>query len=63
MDTINLTIDGQQVQVPVGTTILEAARKADIYIPSLCYHPDLSFAKDYPAVQAVFHGEHKIENA
>ncbi len=63
MDTINLTIDGQQVQVPAGTTILEAARKADIYIPSLCYHPDLSPAKDYPAVQAVFHGEHKIENA
>ncbi len=63
MATINLTIDGQQVQVVAGTTILEAARKADIYIPSLCYHPDLPPARDRPAGQAVFHGEHKIENA
>ena len=63
MDNVNLTIDGQQVQVPAGTTILEAARKADIYIPSLCYHPDLPPAKDRPAIQAVFHGKHQIENA
>jgi NADPH-dependent glutamate synthase beta subunit-like oxidoreductase len=63
MATINLTIDGLQVQVAAGTTILEAARKADIYIPSLCNHPDLPPAKERPAVQAVFHGKHKIENA
>lgn len=63
MDTVTLTIDGQPVEVPAGTTILEAARKADIYIPSLCYHPDLPPAKDRPAVQAVFRGEHKLENA
>jgi NADPH-dependent glutamate synthase beta subunit-like oxidoreductase len=63
MDTVNLTIDGQPVEVPAGTTILEAARKADIYIPSLCYHPDLPPAKDCPAVQTVFQGEHNIENA
>ena len=62
MDTVRMTIDGQLVEVPVGTTILEAARKADIYIPSLCYHPDLPPAKDRPAVQAVFHGGCKIEN-
>jgi NADPH-dependent glutamate synthase beta subunit-like oxidoreductase len=49
--------------VPEGTTILEAGRKADIYIPSLCFHPDLPPAKDRPAVEAVFHGHHKIENA
>jgi NADPH-dependent glutamate synthase beta subunit-like oxidoreductase len=63
MDTVNLTIDEQPVEVPAGTTVLEAARKADIYVPSLCYHPDLPPAKDRPAVQAVFHGAHKIENA
>jgi NADPH-dependent glutamate synthase beta subunit-like oxidoreductase len=63
MNTVKLTIDGLQVQVPAGTTILQAARKAGIYIPSLCYHPDLPPAKDHPAVQAVFHGEYKIENA
>ncbi|MGD2185450.1 MAG: FAD-dependent oxidoreductase [Desulfobacterales bacterium] len=63
MNVISLTIDGQSVEVPAGATILEAARKADIFIPSLCDHPDLPPAKDRPAVQAVFHGEHKIENA
>ena len=34
---INLTIDGQPVQVEEGTTILQAARKAHIHIPTLCY--------------------------
>lgn len=34
---INLTIDGVQVQVPQGTTVLEAARQAGIRIPTLCF--------------------------
>lgn len=34
---INLTINGQAVQAPEGSTILEAARSAGIYIPTLCY--------------------------
>ena len=58
-----MTIDGQPVEVPAGTTILEAARLANIYIPSLCYHPDLPPVKDRPPVQAVFQGERRIENA
>ncbi|MGD9175093.1 MAG: FAD-dependent oxidoreductase, partial [Desulfobacterales bacterium] len=41
---------------------LEAARTADIYIPSLCYHPDLPSAKDRPPVKAVFQGSCKIDN-
>ncbi|MHC1631630.1 MAG: formate dehydrogenase subunit alpha [Methanotrichaceae archaeon] len=41
MDEITLTIDEQKVTVPKGSTILEAARKAGIYIPALCDHPDL----------------------
>jgi len=63
MSTIRITIDGKQLEVAAGTSILAAARKADIYVPSLCYHPDLPPAKDRPAVQAVFHGELKIKNA
>jgi len=38
---INLIIDGLQVTVPEGTTILEAARKINVKIPTLCNHPDL----------------------
>ena len=35
--TLNVTIDGIRVVVPMGSTILQAARKADIDIPTLCY--------------------------
>ena len=63
MDIVNLTIDGQPVEVPAGTTILEAARKAEIYIPSLCHHPDLLPAIDRPAIEAVFQAKLRIENA
>jgi NADH-quinone oxidoreductase subunit G len=38
---INLKINGVPIQVEEGTTILEAAKKANIIIPSLCYNPDL----------------------
>jgi formate dehydrogenase (NADP+) alpha subunit len=39
--TVSLTIDGMKIDVPQGTTVLEAALKANIYIPTLCYDPDL----------------------
>ena len=35
---VTLTIDGQTVAVPAGTTILQAARKAGTDIPTICYH-------------------------
>ncbi len=38
---ITLTIDGLRVEVPEGTTVLEAARSEGITIPTLCDHPDL----------------------
>ncbi|NLB40818.1 MAG: 2Fe-2S iron-sulfur cluster binding domain-containing protein [Clostridiales bacterium] len=37
MEMVNLTIDGVQIEVPKGTTVLEAARSAHIQIPTLCY--------------------------
>ena len=42
MDTITLTIDGQEVRAGKGQTVLEAALGAGIYIPTLCYHPSLT---------------------
>jgi len=39
---IALTINGKTVRVPIGTTILEAARSTGIHIPTLCYHPQLT---------------------
>ncbi len=37
---INITIDGKKVQVPAGSTILQAAQAVGIHIPTLC-HLDL----------------------
>ena len=42
METVNLKINGMEVSVPAGSTILEAARAAGIEIPSLCYLKDVS---------------------
>lgn len=39
---VTLTIDGQEVKAKEGATILEAAREAGIYIPTLCYHEAVS---------------------
>ncbi|MBN2110631.1 MAG: iron hydrogenase small subunit [Methanosarcinaceae archaeon] len=41
---INLTVNDQKVSVPAGTTVLEAAKKLNINIPTLCNHPDLCVA-------------------
>jgi NADP-reducing hydrogenase subunit HndD len=43
-NTINLTIDGFKVSVPEGTTVLDAAHKVNVKIPTLCNHPDLCVA-------------------
>ena len=37
---INLTIDGEAIAVEEGTTILEAARRLNVHIPTLCHHED-----------------------
>ena len=42
MDMLNVTIDGVKVSVPAGTTVLEAARKANIHIPTLCFLKDMN---------------------
>ena len=41
MDQVTVTINGIQVSVPKGATILEAAKKIGINIPTLCYCPDV----------------------
>jgi NADPH-dependent glutamate synthase beta subunit-like oxidoreductase len=59
---VALTIDGRELTVPSGTTILEAARRADTYIPALCHHPDLPPAEGSRAAEAVYQGAGKIGN-
>ena len=38
---ISLTIDDKKVEVEDGSTILQAAEKLGIYIPTLCHHKSL----------------------
>ncbi len=40
----SLTIDGQELSVPAGTTVIQAAEQLGIFIPRYCYHPALSIA-------------------
>lgn len=41
MAKVTLKINGQEVEVEKGTTILEAAKQLGVYVPTLCYHPNL----------------------
>jgi NADH-quinone oxidoreductase subunit G len=41
---LNIEIDGQQIDVEPGTTVMDAAHRLGIYIPHFCYHKKLSIA-------------------
>jgi len=41
VEKVTLTIDGQQVSVPKGITVLQAAIEAGVQVPYYCYHPGL----------------------
>ncbi len=41
---VSLEIDGKELKVPMGTTILEAAKQVGVRIPTLCHHEDLCVA-------------------
>ena len=41
---VSITIDGHDMKVPLGTTVLEAAKMLGVKIPTLCHHPDLCVA-------------------
>ena len=41
---LDIEIDGKQVQVPAGSTIMDAAQLVGVYIPHFCYHKKLSIA-------------------
>ncbi|MEZ0323647.1 MAG: 2Fe-2S iron-sulfur cluster-binding protein [Hydrogenothermaceae bacterium] len=41
MEYVKVKIDGEEIEVPKGTTILEAAKKLNKLIPTFCYHEKL----------------------
>jgi predicted molibdopterin-dependent oxidoreductase YjgC len=40
-DIITLTVNGMQINGKKGQTVLEVCQENDIYIPTLCYHPQM----------------------
>ncbi|HZI94954.1 MAG TPA: 2Fe-2S iron-sulfur cluster-binding protein [Patescibacteria group bacterium] len=43
-DRIKLTIDGKEIEVDKGATVLQAAGQSGIDVPRYCYHPGLTIA-------------------
>ncbi|MGH8851938.1 MAG: NADH-quinone oxidoreductase subunit NuoG [Casimicrobiaceae bacterium] len=41
---LTLEVDGKPVQVPSGSTVMDAAHKLDIYVPHFCWHKKLTIA-------------------
>ena len=37
MANVTVTINGTKVEIPAGATILDAANKIGVHIPTLCY--------------------------
>ncbi len=60
METVSVFINNIEVKAPKDSSILEAALGVDIYIPSLCYHPDLPPSRRATAGTIVFRGGEQI---
>lgn len=59
---IRCNINNVDVEAPEETSILEAARLADIYIPTICSHPDLPPFHSLELSDVVYQGENKFTN-
>ncbi|NOZ78120.1 MAG: molybdopterin-dependent oxidoreductase [Acidobacteria bacterium] len=60
---VSVTIDGHEIQVPEGTNVLEAAKKAGITIPHYCYHPALSVVGQCRVCMVEIDGAPKLATA
>jgi len=59
---ISITIDDKEISVSEGTTILQAAEGAGIYIPHICFHPDVPPVDQQKPADAIYRGGERIEN-
>jgi formate hydrogenlyase subunit 6/NADH:ubiquinone oxidoreductase subunit I len=60
---VTIKIDTVEVNVREGTTILQAAEQAEIYIPHICFHPDLPPVDQQKPADAIYCFGERIENA
>jgi formate dehydrogenase beta subunit len=59
-DTVRIRIDGKELSVKPGSSVLSAARSAGIYIPALCSHPDLPNIETTKPSDFVFRGNEML---
>jgi NADPH-dependent glutamate synthase beta subunit-like oxidoreductase/Pyruvate/2-oxoacid:ferredoxin oxidoreductase delta subunit len=60
MDIITMFINDVEVEATKGLSILEEARRNEIYIPSLCYHPDLPPPSKAKATTTIYRGDEQV---
>jgi formate dehydrogenase beta subunit len=46
LEIVKISVNGRIIETPAGTSLLEACLEAGVYIPHLCYHPDLKSTGD-----------------
>jgi formate dehydrogenase beta subunit len=63
MIMVSIKIDTVEVNVTEGTTILQAAEQAEIYIPHICFHPDLPPVDWQKPADVIYRFGERIENA
>ncbi|MGH8948014.1 MAG: 2Fe-2S iron-sulfur cluster-binding protein, partial [Acidimicrobiia bacterium] len=44
ISTVSVRVDGADIEVPEGSTVLDACRQAGADIPTLCYGPTMTAA-------------------
>jgi NADH-quinone oxidoreductase subunit G len=62
-DMIKCTIDGREIEVPKGTTVMVAAEQLGIRIPRFCWHPDLTVDGNCRMCQVEIEGVPKLQIA
>ena len=58
-----IKIDHVDISVAEGTTILQAAEQAGIYIPHICFHPDIPPVDRQKPAHVIYRNGERIENA
>jgi formate dehydrogenase (NADP+) beta subunit len=59
---INITINGKDYEVAEQVSVLEATRSLDIYIPSMCSHPDLEAFNSLELSEEIYQGKKVYKN-
>ena len=60
-EMVTLKVDGQEITVPKGTNLIQAAKEVGVDVPFYCYHKDLSVAGNCRMCQLKVEGRPKLE--